>query len=123
MHFKEDKCNIFPFSSIDTNPYKTSFYAYHCDTLLGTEELAHVELVSAILYQLTKNMTIEQVKNDGFDTYFVDHTAGVYAQAASGTPFSTSTLQVTGDTIADLTENLAADGTFLSEQLTRQNVL
>ncbi len=78
-------------------------------TDVGTEELAHVELVSAILYQLTKNMTIQQIKNDGFDTYFVDHTAGIYAQAASGTPFSTQTLQVTGDTIADLTEDLAAE--------------
>lgn len=54
-------------------------------------------------------MSIEQIKESGFDTYFVDHTAGIYPQAASGTPFSTATLQVTGDPIADLTEDLAAE--------------
>ena len=56
-------------------------------TDVGTEELAHVEMVSAILYQLTRGMTIDQIKEAGFDTYFVDHTAGIYPQAASGTPF------------------------------------
>lgn len=78
-------------------------------TDIGTEELAHLEMISAILYQLTKNMSIDDIKKSGFDTYFVDHTAGVYPQAASGTPFSTSTLAVTGDAIADLHEDMAAE--------------
>lgn len=82
---------------------------HDCDS--GTEELAHVEMVSTILYQLTQGMDIKQIKKDGFDTYFVDHTSGIYPQAASGSAFSAETLAVTGDTIADLTEDLAADGT------------
>lgn len=75
----------------------------------GTEELAHVEMISTILYQLTKGMDIKQIKKDGFDTYFVDHTSGIYPQAASGSAFSAETLSVSGDTIADLTEDLAAE--------------
>ena len=82
-------------------------------TDVGTEELAHVEIVSSILYQLTKGMSEEQVKSSGIDTYFVDHTAGIYPQAASGMPFSTSTIASTGDVLADLHEDLAADGTTL----------
>lgn len=78
-------------------------------TDIGTEELAHIEMVSAIIYQLTRCMTPEEIKRSGFDTYFVDHTAGVYPQAASGTPWSAATMAVTGDPIADLTENLAAE--------------
>ena len=78
-------------------------------TDVGTEELAHVEMVSAILYQLTKGMSEDQVKASGIDTYFVDHTAGIYPQAASGMPFSTSTIASTGDVLADLHEDLAAE--------------
>lgn len=78
-------------------------------TDIGTEELAHIEMISAILYQLTRNMSIDDIKESGFDTYFVDHTAGVYPQAASGTPFSAATLASTGDAIADLNEDLAAE--------------
>lgn len=85
-------------------------------TDVGTEELGHVEMISAILYQLTKNMTEEQIRNGGFDAYFVDHTAGIYPQAASGVPFSASTLASTGDVFADLHEDLAADGTTTKEQ-------
>lgn len=80
-------------------------------TDIGTEELAHVEIISAILYQLTRNLSIDEIKRSGFDTYFVDHTTGIYPQAASGMPFSAATLQSTGDPITDLSENLAADGT------------
>lgn len=80
-------------------------------TDIGTEELAHIEIVSAILYQLTKGLTVEQIKEGGMEAYFVDHTTGIYPQAASGMPFSTATLQSTGDIICDLTEDLAADGT------------
>ena len=78
-------------------------------TDIGTEELAHIEMVSAIIHQLTRSMTPDQIKAAGFDTYFVDHTAGVYPQAASGVPFSTSGLQVSGDVLADLYEDLAAE--------------
>lgn len=78
-------------------------------TDIGTEELAHMEIVAAIIYQLTQNMTMDQLKKSGFDTYFVDHTAGVYPQGASGTPFSAETFASSGDTIADLTEDLAAE--------------
>ena len=78
-------------------------------TDVGTEELAHLEMVSAILHQLTKNMSIDEIKKAGYDTYFVDHTAGVYPQFASGTPFSAETFASTGDVIADLNEDLAAE--------------
>ena len=79
-------------------------------TDIGTEELGHEEMVSTLLYQLTKDLSIEEIKASGFDKYFVDHTVGVYPQAASGVPFSAATLQSTGDPIADLFEDLAADG-------------
>ena len=78
-------------------------------TDIGTEELAHIEIVSAILYQLTKGLSVDEIKEGGLETYFVDHTTGIYPQAASGMPFSTSTLQSTGDIICDLTEDLAAE--------------
>ena len=78
-------------------------------TDIGTEELGHLEMVGTIVHQLTRNLTDEQIKTAGFDTYFVDHTTGVYPQFASGTPWTAATMQVTGDTIADLTEDLAAE--------------
>ncbi len=78
-------------------------------TDIGTEELAHVEMISAILYQLTKNLTPEQIKESGFDTYFVDHTAGIYPVSASGVPFAASYFEVKGDAITDLTEDMAAE--------------
>ena len=78
-------------------------------TDIGTEELGHLEMVGAIVHQLTRNLTEEQIREAGFDTYFVDHTTGVFPQFASGYPWSASTMQVTGDTIADLTEDLAAE--------------
>lgn len=68
-------------------------------------------MVGTIVHQLTRNLNEKQIKEAGFDQYFVDHTAGVYPQFASGTPFTAATMSVTGDTIADLTEDLAADGT------------
>lgn len=89
-------------------------------TDVGTEELGHVEMISAILYQLTKNMTEEQIRNGGFDAYFVDHTAGIYPQAASGVPFSASTLASTGDVFADLHEDLAAEQ---KARVTYENIL
>lgn len=76
---------------------------------VGTEELGHLEMVGTIVHQLTRNLTEEQIKEAGFEPYFVDHTTGVFPQFASGYPWSASTMQVTGDTIADLTEDLAAE--------------
>ena len=76
---------------------------------VGTEELGHVEMICAIVYQLTKGMTIEEIKKSGFDTYFVDHTSALYPVAASGFPFSAAAFQSKGDAICDLTEDLAAE--------------
>ncbi len=78
-------------------------------TDIGTEELGHFEMVASIVHQLTRDMTIEEIKRSGFDTYFVDHTAGVYPQFASGAPWTAATMAVTGDVIADLTEDMAAE--------------
>ncbi len=78
-------------------------------TDVGTEELAHVEMISAILYQLTKGLSAEEIKKAGMDIYFVDHTAGIYPVAASGVPFDMKYIGVKGDIIADLNEDLAAE--------------
>lgn len=78
-------------------------------TDIGTEELAHLEVISAILYQLTKNLTIDEIKASGFDKYFVDHTLGIYTQSAAGTPFSAKYFQSKGDPITDLFEDMAAE--------------
>ena len=71
-------------------------------TDVGTEELAHLEMVSAIIHQLTRNMTIEDIKEAGMEAYFVDHTAGIYPQAAAGFPFKALAFAVKGDAITDL---------------------
>jgi len=78
-------------------------------TDIGTEELAHMEIVSAILYQLTKNLSIDEIKASGFDTYFVDHTLGLWPQSAGGTPFTATYFQSKGDPITDLHEDMAAE--------------
>ncbi len=78
-------------------------------TDIGTEELGHLEMVASIVQQLTRSMTPEEIKKAGFEAYFVDHTAGVYPQFASGTPWTAATIGVTGDVIADLTEDMAAE--------------
>lgn len=83
---------------------------------IGTEELAHMEMVSTIVHQLTKNMTIDEIKKSGFAPYFVDHTAGIYPVDANGVPFNAATFQSTGDVIADLNEDMAADGATMKEQ-------
>jgi spore coat protein JC len=80
-------------------------------TDIGTEELGHLEMVGTLVYQLTRNLNEEQIKEAGFDAYFVDHTTGVYPTAACGFPWSASSMSVVGDVIGDLTEDLAADGT------------
>ena len=78
-------------------------------TDVGTEELAHVEMISSIVYQLTKNLTPEQIKQGGLDAYYVDHTAGIWPQAAGGIPFNACEFQSKGDAITDLTEDMAAE--------------
>ena len=78
-------------------------------TDIGSEELGHFEMVSTIVHQLTRNMTIEQIKEAGFEDYFVDHTSGVYAQAAAGFPFDALCFASKGDAITDLTEDMAAE--------------
>lgn len=76
---------------------------------VGTEELAHLEIVSAILYQLTRDLTPEQIKESGFESYFVDHTTGIYPSSASGVPFTAAYFQSKGDPITDLVEDMAAE--------------
>lgn len=78
-------------------------------TDIGTEELAHMEMIGAMVYQLTKNLSPEEIKDQGFDTYFVDHTTGVYLAAASGSPLTAAYIGVKGDIIADLNEDMAAE--------------
>ena len=93
---------------------KTSVSSYLIDwnisvASVGTEEIGHLEMIATIVHQLTRNMTMEQIKEAGFETYFVDHTAGVYAQAAAGFPFDALCFASKGDAITDLTENMAAE--------------
>ena len=79
-------------------------------TDIGTEELGHMEMVAAIVHQLTRNLTDDQIeKNPGFAAYFVDHTTGVYPAAAAGFPWNAASMAVKGDPICDLTEDLAAE--------------
>ena len=78
-------------------------------TDVGTEELAHMEMISAIVYQLTRNLSEKEVSESPFASYFVDHTTGIYPQAASATPFTTKYIGVKGDVLADLNEDLAAE--------------
>lgn len=89
-----------------TMPYK------ECRALLtdiGTEELAHMEMICAIVYQLTQNLSPEEIKASGFDKYYVDHTLALWPQAAGGIPFNACEFQSKGDVITDLTENMAAE--------------
>ena len=78
-------------------------------TDIRTEELAHLEIISAIVYQLTRNLTPTQIKEQGFEPYFVDHTTGIYPCSASGDPFTAACFQSSGDPIADLAEDMAAE--------------
>ena len=89
-------------------------------TDIGTEELAHMEMISAIVYQLTRNLTPEQIKEGGFDAYFVDHTTGIYPQSSSGEPWSAEKFQSKGDPITDLFEDMAAEQ---KARLTYDNIL
>ncbi len=78
-------------------------------TDIGTEELAHMEIVCAIVHQLTRNLSIEELKASGFDKYYVDHTLGVWPQSAGGQAFTANYFQVKGDPITDLYEDMAAE--------------
>lgn len=78
-------------------------------TDIGTEELGHLEMVGSIIYQLTRNLSVEEIEKAGFDKYFVDHTAGVYPSSAAGVPFTAAYIQSKGDVLTDLHENLAAE--------------
>ena len=78
-------------------------------TDVGTEELAHLEMVAAILYQLTRNLSEEEIAGSAFAPYFVDHTTGIYPVAASGVPFDMKYVGVKGDVIADINEDMAAE--------------
>ena len=84
---------------------------------VGTEELAHLEMVSTIVHQLTKNLSMEEIEESGFANYYVDHTIAIWPQAAGGIPFNSCEFQSKGDAITDLFEDMAADATIAKEQL------
>ena len=88
----------------------SSFPRVHFDPSVGTEELGHLEMIGAIVHQLTRNLTDEEIQRcSSFAPYFVDHTTGVYPTAASGFPWTAASMAVKGDVICDLTEGLAAE--------------
>ena len=89
-------------------------------TDIGTEELAHLEMIGAIVHQLTRNLTPEEVMKQGFADYFVDRTTGVYPQSASGMPYSAATMAVKGDPVTDLHEDMAAE---MKAKTTYDNIL
>lgn len=95
--------------------YLSQRYAMPCKevagllTDIGTEELAHLEIICSIIYQLTKNLTTEEAKTAGFDGYYIDHTTGLWPQAAGGVPFNACEFQSKGDVITDLFEDMAAE--------------
>ena len=79
------------------------------NTDIGTEELAHLEMVAAIVHQLTRNLSMEEIENSGFALYYVDHTLAIWPQAAGGIPFNACEFQSKGDLITDLFEDMAAE--------------
>lgn len=87
---------------------------------IGTEEIGHFEMVATIVHQLTRNLTIEQIKESGFGDYFVDHTTGLYTVSAGGVPFDATCFASKGDAITDLMEDMAADATPLKGQFFRE---
>lgn len=91
---------------------------FDCDT--GTEELGHLEMIGTIVHQLTRNLSEEQIKDSSFAPYFIDHTTGIYPTAASGYAWTAASMQSTGDIIADLSEDMAAEQ---KARLTYDNIL
>lgn len=100
-----------------TMPYKECMAVL---TDIGTEELGHFEMIATIVHQLTRNVSMEELKESGLDVYYVDHTLGLWPQAASGVPFSASTFQSVGDPITDLMEDMAAEQ---KARITYDNIL
>lgn len=96
-----------------TMPYKEVAALF---TDIGTEELAHMEMICAIVYQLTRNLSMEEIENSGLLPYYMSHTIGLYPAAASGDPFNAFVFQSKGDAITDIHEDMAADGTISEEQ-------
>ncbi len=97
-----------------SNPHKTWFFSSfssteHFDTDIGTEELGHWEIIAAIVHQLTRNLTPEEIEASGFGPYYIDHTTGIWPQSAGGVPFNACEFQSKGDPITDLFEDLAAE--------------
>lgn len=90
-------------------PFYGTLQMRNFDTDIGTEELAHLEMVAAIVHQLTKNLSMEQIEASGFRNYYVDHTIGIWPQAAGGVPFNACEFQSKGDIITDLMEDMAAE--------------
>ena len=90
-------------------PFYGIFQMCNLVTDIGTEELAHLEMVATIVHQLTRNLSMDEIENSGFANYYVDHTIGIWPQAASGAPFSAYQFQSTGDIITDLVEDMAAE--------------
>ena len=80
---------------------------------IGTEELSHLEMVSTIVHQLTRDLSMEEIEKSGFGPYYIDHTVGVWPQAAGGVPFNACEFQSKGDPITDLFEDLAAEGAIV----------
>ena len=101
-------------------PFYNIFQMCNFGTDIGTEELGHLEIVATIVHQLTPNLSMEEIEKSGFANYYVDHTIGVWPQAASGMPFSAAQFQSTGDIIADLMEDMAAEQKV---RLTYDNIL
>lgn len=95
--------------------YLSQRYAMPCREIgglltdIGTEELAHLEMVATIIHQLTRNLSMEEIERSGFDKYYVDHTLGIWPQAAGGVPFNACEFQSKGDVITDLSEDMAAE--------------
>ncbi len=100
-----------------SNRYLHQRYAMPYDEIkalltdIGTEEMAHAEIIAAMVHQLTDGASESELKDAGMDAYYTDHTTGVWPQSAGGVPFDALTFQSKGDPITDLTEDLAADGT------------
>lgn len=90
------------------------------DASVGTEELAHTEMICAIVHQLTKNLNAKELEEQGFAPYYIDHTIGIWPQAASGEPWSATSIQSTGDPLADMHEDMAAEQ---KARLTYDNIL
>ena len=90
-------------------PFYGTFQMRNFDTDIGTEELAHLEMVATIVHQLTRNLSMDEIEKSGFANYYVDHTVGIWPQAAGGVPFTATQFQSTGDIITDLMEDMAAE--------------